>query len=139
VKFIDRHFSTYSYAWIVVCVLFVSLLSGCGRHESAITGKVTVDGKLLTSGTVAFYPKSGGAAAYGSIQADGTYKIVTGGADGLAAGDYVVTVVATTGPQPGFPFGKKLTADRYGKVETSDLNFSVKPGSHQIDLELRLK
>jgi hypothetical protein len=116
------------------------LLSGCSAHESAVTGNVTLDGAPLTTGTVAFYPANGeGAAAYGSIQSDGTYRLDTGATGGLAAGDYVATVVATTKPQPGFEFGKLLTPERYNTLKTSDLKFTVKPGSSKIDLELHSK
>jgi hypothetical protein len=120
-------------------MLSLLLLAGCGAHESAVTGKVTIDDAPLTSGTVAFYPQGGGAAAYGSIQSDGTYTLETGAAGGLAAGVYVVTVVATTPPQPGYQFGKLLTPLRYNKVDTSDLKFTVKPGSNKIDLPLHSK
>jgi hypothetical protein len=51
----------------------------------------------------------------------------------------MVTVVATTGPQPGFLFGKMLTPERYGNVKTTDLKFTVKSGGNKIDLPLRSK
>jgi hypothetical protein len=115
-------------------------LAGCGAYESSVSGKVTLDGEPLKSGTVVFYPASGGgAAAYGSVQADGSYTLDTGASGGLAAGEYMVTVVATTGPQPGFLFGKMLTPERYGNVKTTDLKFTVKSGGNKIDLPLRSK
>lgn len=114
--------------------------TGCSRYESSVSGKVTLDGEPLKSGTVVFYPAAGsGAAAYGSVQADGSYTLDTGASGGLAAGEYVVTVVATTGPQPGFLFGKMLTPERYGNVKTTDLKFTVKKGGNKIDLPLSSK
>ena len=134
-----RHINRVANAWIAFGILLLLLLSGCGARESGVSGKVTVDGVPLTSGTVVFYPQKNGAAAYGSIQSDGTYSIETGASGGLAAGEYVATVVATTKSEPGYQFGKLLTPIRYNKVETSDLKFSVKPGSNRIDLQLHSK
>jgi hypothetical protein len=120
-----------------ICLL---ALTGCGAYESSVSGIVTLDGNPLKSGTVVFYPVGGGgAAAYGSVQADGSYTLDTGASGGLAAGEYVVTVVATTGPQPGALFGKLLTPERYGNAKTTDLKFSVKTGGNKIDLPLRSK
>ncbi|MCC6123336.1 MAG: hypothetical protein IT426_00065 [Pirellulales bacterium] len=124
--------------WMVY-LLFLALFPGCGAHESSVTGKVTLDGIPLNSGTAVFYPRKGGAAAYGSIQPDGSYKIETGASKGLAAGEYAVTVVAATPPEPGFEFGKLLTPVRYGKVESSDLKFTIQPGSNIVDLPLKSK
>jgi hypothetical protein len=125
--------------WISLGMLLLLLLAGCGAHESAVTGKVTLDDAPLTSGTVAFYPSNGGAAAYGSIQPNGSYTLETGASGGLAAGEYAVTVVATTPPQPGFQFGKLLSPERYNNIKTSDLKFTVKVGSNKIDLPLHSK
>jgi hypothetical protein len=136
---IGRSCSAISGVCIIPCALLLLLLSGCGAYESAVTGKVTIDGAPLKSGTVAFYSTNGGAAAYGSIQSDGSYTIETGASGGLAAGDYVVTVVASTPPQSGFPFGKLLTPTRYSKVQTSDLKFTIKLGGNKIDLPLKSK
>jgi len=135
----ERRLPTFRGARILASALLLFLLAGCGAHESAVTGKVTIDGAPFTSGTVAFYPAAGGAAAYGSIQSDGAYTLETGTSGGLAAGDYVATVVATTPPQPGFPFGKMLAPVRYNNVKTSDLKFTVKVGSNKIDLPLQSK
>lgn len=134
----DRTLLTVRHAWVSLGLILL-LLAGCNARESAVTGKVTIDGAPLTTGTVVFYPTGEGAAAYGSIQPDGTYKLDTGASGGLVAGDYVVTVVATTKPQPGFEFGKVITPVRYNKVETSDLKFTVKSGSNRIDLAMHSK
>ena len=80
---------------------FLALALGCGKHESSITGTVTFDGTPLTRGTVTFHPKAGGAAAYARIDADGNYTVKTGDQEGLKAGEYVATVVATAAPGPG--------------------------------------
>jgi hypothetical protein len=137
--FFGRRFPASPGACAIYCALLLLPLAGCGAHESAVSGKVTIEGTPLTSGTVVFYPAGGGAAAYGSIQSDGAYTIDTGDSGGLAAGEYVVTVVATTPPQPGFSFGKLLTPTRYNNKQTSDLKFTVTPGRNTIDLPLKSK
>ena len=136
---IPHNMSKSPITWLLGLSLSLVLIAGCSQRESSVSGKVTIDGKPLTSGTVAFYPSGGGAAAYGSIQSDGTYRIATGATGGLNAGEYGVTVVATTPPQPGFQFGKMLSPERYNKLETSGLKFTVTTGSNQIDLPLSSK
>jgi hypothetical protein len=118
---------------------FLALLSGCGGAlESSIHGTVTLDSVPLHRGTVTFHPVKAGAAAYGRIQADGSYAITTGARRGLSPGEYVVTVVATAGeadPMSEVP-GKLLTPLRYGRVEESGLRFTIQRGRNKIDLPL---
>ncbi len=123
------------------CMAFAILvLAGCGRsHEAAVWGVVTLDGKPLPRGTVAFQPVTGGPLAYAGIHSDGGYEVSTGTDRGLAAGEYVVTVVANEAPANGNNIElvpKLLTPSRYGNTETSGLQFKVTAGSNQIDLRL---
>ena len=100
---------------------------------------MTLDGKLLTTGTVAFQPVGGGAISYAGVHPDGSYKVSTGTDRGLAAGEYAVTVVATEispNGKGGEATGKLLTPARYGKTETSGLRFQVTSGANRIDLRL---
>jgi hypothetical protein len=120
----------------------LALCFGCGKHESSITGAVTVDGKPLTRGTVTFHPKAGGAAAYARIDADGSYTVKTGDQEGLKAGDYVATVVATAAPGPGqseAAMGKLIIPARYGTIEQSKLEYTITAGSNKIDITLKSK
>ena len=83
---------------------------GCGQKDVAlapVTGKVTVDGKPLSSGTVSLIPDvaAGGEGAKeagkiptlglsgGGIGPDGTYKIYTGGKEGAPLGKYKIRIV----------------------------------------------
>ena len=96
-------------------------LAGCGGpYDSKVSGKVTIDGAVVSNGTVAFSPVSGGPAAYGKIEPTGDYVIQTGREQGLPAGDYQVAVTANepakmnkteTGGPP--PPGKALTPAWY--------------------------
>ena len=117
------------------------MLTGCGTsNESTVSGKVTLDGQPLSTGTVTFHPVAGGPAAYGQIQADSSYRLKTGSAAGLALGSYVVTVVATESPKLSEEAGEEipplLTPERYGEVKQTDLEFTIRPGDNKIDLAL---
>jgi hypothetical protein len=122
-------------------------LAGCGGpFDSKVSGKVTLDGAALSTGTVAFLPASSGPPAYGRIDSAGNYVIQTGREVGLPSGDYRVAVTANEpsqaarsadgGPQP---VGKALTPAWYGNKDTSGLKFTVTKGSNTIDLELNSK
>ena len=129
----------------VACALLVAgaltLAVGCGAHDSSVYGTVTLDGKRLTTGTVTFHPTGEGAAAYGRIGADGSYRLHTGAQQGLAAGEYLVTVVATAPPPDPHSevVGKLLTPARYGRLHETDLRFTIEPGKNPIDLPLQTK
>src|SRR5262245_52376087 len=88
---------------LIPTFLVVSLLAsliGCGGDWSSVTGTASVDGQRLKSGTVTFHPVGEGAAGYGGLTKDGTFTIMTGTATGIKAGDYAVTVVDQTIPDP---------------------------------------
>ncbi len=129
--------SRYRTLSVPLCLML--LFSGCGSpHQSSATGKVTLDGKPLDRGTVTFHPLGEGAAAYSAIRPGGGYEIKTGSLEGLASGEYAVTVVATRPPAGAGEevIGELITPVRYGTIEESDLRFTVTSGSNQINLEL---
>lgn len=122
----------------------VVLAVGCGGpHNAVVEGQVTLDGTPLPNGTVTFKPTAEGTTAYGSIDEGGNYRLQTGREYGLAAGEYKVTVAAREksgalygkngGPPPA---GKQLTPSWYRSLEHSGLQFTVEPGSNEIDLPL---
>lgn len=127
----------------VAAALAALTLAGCGgTYDSTVAGVVSVDGKPLSVGLVTFDPQETGSSAYGVIDADGMYTVHTGRKEGLAAGDYGVSVTAyepsgSPGPQGGPPpMGKALVAERYRSPTTSGLKFTVTPGDNRIDLKL---
>lgn len=121
----------------VCCLILV--IAGCGRgHGGAVSGRVTLDGKPLDTGTVTFHPTGGGPTAYGGIHPNGTYRVKTGTQQGLPPGEYRVTVLAATEPPtdgPSVP-GQMITPARYADPNQSGFQFTVARGSNQIDLEL---
>jgi hypothetical protein len=93
------------------------------------------------AGMVTFYP-SQGAAAYGTLAADGTYLLNTGSEEGLKPGEYRVTVMATDNPPaaaPGLapPVGTPITPAKYSRKETTDLVVTVESGVNTIDLRMQ--
>ena len=137
-----HHNRNHSFRLVGLCLsLALAYLVGCGGKPARVSGIVTVDGKPLEQGTVAFSPASGGMRATGIIQGDGSYEIRTNRESGLDIGEYAVAVSSRellfhSGPdQPPMP-GKYLAPKRYGKTQTSGLRFSVKKGSNSINIEL---
>ena len=122
----------------------IATLLGCGGpYDASVSGVVTFEGDTLPRGTVAFISSTGGPPAYGQVENDGSYEVRTGREEGLASGNYGVTVAANELPQverserggpP--PPGKPITPAWYRSIETSGLSFTVNPGSNEIDLAL---
>ena len=128
--------------WLMLATAAIAVCIGCGRYDARVSGTVTLDGKVLDRGIVAYYPESGGVVAYGVIDGNGEYHLMTGRDAGLPPGEYDVTVVANEVPerQPGKsgppPPGKRLTAESVSDRRTTDLHYTVEPGGNVIDLEL---
>jgi hypothetical protein len=107
---------------------------------------VTLDGKVVPGGLVAFHPMSAGPAAYAMIDENGSYAVRTGRGAGLPSGDYQVSMTANEPPaiartEQGFPppSGKSITPAWYSSKETSGLQFNIEPGANEINLELTTK
>jgi hypothetical protein len=79
------------------------LLSGCGDGSSKlvpVSGKVTINGKPLTSGWVSLRPDKSkgntfGGEPMGEVNAQGEYTIQTNGQPGAPLGAYKVVVSST--------------------------------------------
>ncbi|QDV70001.1 hypothetical protein Poly24_37200 [Rosistilla carotiformis] len=135
-----------SKTWLDVCVVATCCfaLVGCGPsgHPGLIpvSGKVTIDGEPLQTGTVEFIPDTSkgttGQVAFGQIGADGTFQLRTFEPnDGVKPGSYKVGVQAMEvvpfdpeAPEP--PSDKSLIPTRYADAITSGLTAEVKPESN---------
>jgi hypothetical protein len=130
-------------AWkmIAVCVVGLLLLAGCGSSAATVSGKVTLDGKPLTKGSIAFYGGGAAALATGSIDSSGNYTLLTGTERGLTPGSYQVTIVAndiiepTNELTPLMP--KLITPAKYSNATTSGLTAEVKAGSNTYNFDLQ--
>lgn len=135
---------TGNFSKLFLSVLLGAACIGCGGpYDSYVSGVASLDGTPLTRGTVTFNPSTPGPVAYGSIDDKGNYTIQTGREEGLASGQYVVTVVAKEDAIPdtsgrGLPPtpGKDITPQWYASKQSSGLNFTVESGSNDINLEL---
>lgn len=130
--------------WIAGLLTGALVFSGCGGpYDASVSGVVTLDGQIVPRGTVAFHPTDGGPVAYAPIRSDGSYVVRTGREEGLPSGPYQVTVMSNELPaqletkegRPQPP-GKAITPPWYCSKETSGLQFTVEPGTNEIDLRL---
>jgi hypothetical protein len=129
------------------------LLAGCGDSSSnaIVQGTVTIDGVLAPRGQVTFHPVSNGPIATGPIHKDGSFSLRVGQGNmanpdesTIAPGEYVATVVvnapadeASAVGEGGPPLaGKRLTAIKYSRKETSGLKYTIKKGRNVVQLEL---
>jgi hypothetical protein len=119
--------------------LALLLAAGCGPRLCRVHGKVTLeDGTPVTKGLVVFEAVGGQpVSARGEIQADGSYQLSTHRpGDGVPPGRYRVLInpmdlSAVPDEQ------KQLVFDiKYLKLETSGLEYEVKPGSNEYAITL---
>lgn len=123
--------------------LAILVMAGCAQGlESDVSGVVSLDGTPLGPGGVVFAPAGDvHNPAVGSIQAYGSYVLNTGRTRGLLPGKYRVSLYIHEMP-PGARPGDRQAATpsriptRYETVETSGLEFDVRPGHNSIDLKL---
>jgi hypothetical protein len=105
--------------------------SGCGpadefRHVG-VSGKVTLGGKPMTSGTITFVPLASGPAAYGTIT-DGSYTISRG--EGPGPGSYRVEISNIQ------PTGRRVPDSEYPGKTVEETGNAV-PGRYNLNSTLR--
>lgn len=130
--------------WLFSAACCLLVLSGCGGpYEATVSGTVTLDGEPLADADIAFHPQGSGTIAHGRSADDGSYSLRTASHEGLAPGDYKVTVVvavpATGQDTLGEPTPELLTPARYADRGRTELAARVAPGSNRVDLALRSK
>lgn len=116
------------------------LLAGCDAGSAPLApvhGKVSYKGAPLPRGTIVFIPDasrgSSGPLARADIQADGSYRLRTGGSEGAPAGFHRVTVAALAAPAAvpagqRFSVPRSLLPEKYRDPDLSQLTCEVKPG-----------
>lgn len=147
---------------LTVLCLALSCLSGCGKKQATVKGKVSFKGQPLTSGNIAFVD-GGGRIAPGTIKSDGTYLVAN-----VPVGEVTITVQTAPpmmammgmGSKPKKPSGlapmpkDMIPADyqenspdkkplpvvpapeKYNKVETSPLKYTVQSGTQEYNIDL---
>jgi len=148
-------------SWMAVALALLSLTClGCsGGGPSGPTGTVagtlTKQGKTLASETsVVFVHSQSGAAAYGTTEEDGSYKIASPDGEQVPVGTYRVMIQppASTLTEEDEPSPEELLdnpalsqptknqnefAFKYRQLSTSGLQFEVTEGANQIDIDLK--
>ena len=128
-------------AWLSATIATVV---GCGGDDSMgrVRGIVTLDGDVVTRGTVQFLPRSG-RGAKGQIEEDGTFVLGTfGETDGASVGVHRVAIIAYERGPGGRPDPttaakfKALVPEKYLAPGTSDLTYEVKPGDNFAEFAL---
>ncbi|HMC10721.1 MAG TPA: hypothetical protein VKH44_05505 [Pirellulaceae bacterium] len=133
---------------MILSVVLLASLAGCNSSGVGrivpVKGKITVDGKPLTIGSLVFKPDAakGNPSQFGpaaTIAADGSYSLFTKEKQGAPLGWYKVGVVAQEA-DPGNPYGpmKSLVPQRYNDAESSGLAIEVvaapTPGTYDLKL-----
>jgi hypothetical protein len=117
--------------------------SGSGERLAPVIGKVTVNGKPLTTGSVSFRPDTskGNKSQHqpnGAIDSEGNYELfVPPVRKGAPLGAYKVVVTAFDDPWPGKPL-KSFVDMKYANEKTTPLRIEVveKPEPGRYDLNL---
>lgn len=106
-------------------------LTGCSNRfpTAEVSGKVTLDGKPLSGATVMFVPERGVAAA-GTLQPDGTFRLISGRpGNGAVIGSHKVAVMPADPLKAHFPA-------KYQNAETSGFSVEVKAGKNSFEFDL---
>ncbi len=140
--------------WLRIGGLAVALLGWCvgcakdgtGDQLVPVRGKVSYQGKPLTTGTVILVADAakGNTTKHeprGAIDDQGNYHVSTAGRPGAPPGWYKVAVIAHKPPPPNAPYAvtESLLPKKYGDANTSGLAIEVreKPGETAYDLVLK--
>lgn len=130
----------------VTLALLLAALAGCsdGRPTLVpVTGKVLLDGKPLTFGSVMFQP-DWGPPATGEIGPDGTFELSTFEAgDGAAIGRNRVRVTCFEGqqtvsdnPNEEMVLGRPLIPEKYNTIDRSGIVIEIESSGELAPIEL---
>jgi hypothetical protein len=115
----------------VALLVLAVVMTGCSRRfpMAEVSGKVTLDGKPLSDATVMFVPEKGFAAA-GTLQPDGTFRLISGRpGNGAVIGSHKVAVMPADPLKAHFPA-------KYQNAETSGFSVEVKAGKNSFEFDL---
>jgi hypothetical protein len=123
---------------LLLCLLVLPLIVGCGSNLGIVSGTVTLDGQPVPTGTVTFV-KEDGSASEGAVIAEGKFqaKIPPGKYKLELTGQKVVSTRIQKdfdGKDEVLPVMGPLFPKKYN--EQSTLIEEIKAGPHPINLEL---
>jgi hypothetical protein len=138
----------YRRFWLLLAALGAGICGGgCGGptlpEQFEVSGRVSVAGKELSSGTVSLRPVGKvGDQPTGRIDQDGTFRVFTARRPGAPAGKYRVVVMATEtaaakpgSASPGMPV--LAVPERYTRPETTPLEIELPRDSGEKDWVLK--
>lgn len=126
-----------------LCLLACGLAAGCGprKPEATVRGSVTLEGKPLHEGGVAFFSTSG-TFGNGVLSADGYSLIGSNKIEGIAAGSYTAVVmpsmaqIKSTQLDPQTQVKASAIPTKCNSAATSPLKVEVVSGENVINLDL---
>ena len=115
--------------------------AGCGGGRASVSGRVTYeDGSPLTAGNVIGQTGEGAASTtvQGSVKSDGTFSWGTDRpGDGAKPGKYRVAVqTRALGDEERSKGMQPAIDDKYTRFETSQIEFTVKEGSNDLQIKV---
>lgn len=119
-------------------ILLALLLVGCGGEKLVpASGKVTLDGKPLETGSIQVVPDQG-RPAYGNIGAGGHFELMTDDKKGVLPGTHKVVVSAQeiTGTEDTGEVARQITPLRYASLDKSDLTVTIDGPTEDLLIEL---
>lgn len=125
----------------LINVVLLFGLCGCGANVSTISGKVTIDGKILDKGDIGFHQAEGVVVSTTRINQDGSYKV--GAEANTLPGSYKIVIIAnevSIGKGPGsVPMPTRITPLAYSSKEQTPLKAELKAGSNEFNFDLKSK
>jgi hypothetical protein len=143
----------------------LGLIAGCGGAGGSrppmgkVSGKVLVDGKPLTTGSITFIPITGkggetGQNAMGDIGPDGSFTLTTFDTDdGAILGQHKAIIIAHSAPPSdidpskgvipsmagpnGYKPPKPLVPEKYTNPEDTPLKYTVREGKNDFTVEVK--
>ncbi|NBR05843.1 MAG: hypothetical protein EBT92_08730 [Planctomycetes bacterium] len=125
----------------IICFVLLCGVSGCGGNVSTISGKVTLEGKILDKGDIGFHQAEGVVVSTTRINPDGSYTI--GAEAKTLPGNYKVVIIAnevSIAKGPGsVPMPTRITPLAYSSKEQTPLKAELKAGPNEFNFDLKSK
>jgi hypothetical protein len=123
--------------------LLVGLTAGCGREPATgdVSGTITYDGKVVESGSIAFYPADGKGPSTGGTIIDGKYavsKVPVGTAKVRISGakDVKEHKMSYDDKAPPVLSSSELLPPKYSDDKATELKYDVQAGPQTKNFDL---
>lgn len=138
--------NTLKYARIGLALLALAGAGGCAEKaaEMDVTGKVTIDGQPIETGTISFIAADGATPTGGGVIKDGVYtaKVPPGEKTVLVLGNKLVGQEPLYKDMPDSPMRDKyqmVTPEAYNAAHLTPLKASITDSQQGLDFELTSK